>query len=266
MTIEGVGALSLLRSRALQVAETVARTNAWEEPSACAGWTVRDVFAHLAQMFRSVVDPDPALPSTGTAERDAEAGVEALRGEFADRIMELYRDASARGLGTLERIQHHGPDRELVMAELGSYPRHLLADAFVFDHYTHLEVDLVCHVPALTDERARGVEVARPVLTWMLAGLDQMCAGVAPALTDPIELDLSGPAGGRWLISGRSGGVAVTERLASAHTTDAAAAVISSSDRDFVEWATTRRPWAEVVRVSGDQQLAERVLNAINII
>lgn len=264
MTIQGANALPLLRGRALEVADAVARADAWREPSGCPGWSVADIFAHLTQMFRSVVDPDPALPSTGAAERDAAAAVEALRGETVDRVLETYRTLSTDGVRSLERIQHHNPDRDLVMAELGSYPRHLLADAFAFDHWTHLEIDLVGHVPALAAERGREVEVMRPVLTWMLAGLGQMCPDVVHALSAPVALELAGPAGGRWVIS-ESGGAAVVTELRSDEGT-AVAATIRSSDREFVEWATQRRPWTEVVRVSGDQQLAERVLNVVNII
>jgi hypothetical protein len=45
-----------------------------------------------------------------------------------------------------------------------------------------------------------------------------------------------------------------------------AAAVVRSTDHDFVIWGTRRAPWRDLVQITGDEDYATRVLDAINII
>jgi hypothetical protein len=92
----------------------------------------------------------------------------------------------------------------------------------------------------------------------MLAGLPQMCAAdLAGKLDAPINLVLSGPGGGEYVLS--SGGVTPGRD-------PSAAATVSSSAADFVLWGTQRRPWKSYVSVEGDEHAAAAVLDAINII
>jgi hypothetical protein len=150
------------------------------------------------------------------------------------------------------------------LADLGQYPMHQLADAFAFDHYCHLRMDLVApggplerSLPAPDDTRLG------PTIGWMLAGLPQMQPGLHTTveIDQPLALVLTGPGGGEWTIR-RDG-----ESLAIDDGVDPAAAATIESDGDaFVRWGTTRTPWREEALVRGDTGSAERFLDALNII
>lgn len=262
MTEAALAPLRELVSRATELMRIVDAEQAWGRPSACAGWSVQDVVAHLAQMFHSLYAPTDMPADSGVAERNADLAVEAVRGLSSSDIVAHYRSASEQGLAVLDKLQTSRPERPIPMAELGHYPRHLLADAFVFDHYCHLAHDLLgpaAPFPVPHDYRAP--EISDPVVGWMLAGLPQMCREpLLDVLDDVLLLELSGPAGGAWLVSP---GDDVTVAAPDA----AAAARVRSTDVAFTSWATRRSDWrtSDVV-LAGDTELATRVLDAINIV
>ena len=100
----------------------------------------------------------------------------------------------------------------------------------------------------------------------MLAGLPWMCADtITPVVDRPIVLELDGPGGGTWTIApgGRDEGRVRRHRRCRAGD---AAATVASTDHDFVIWGTQRRPWADYVKIEGDDAYAAPVLDAINII
>jgi hypothetical protein len=149
------------------------------------------------------------------------------------------------------------------MSELGTYPLHALADAFAFDMWCHLYVDLLSPGgPVQRDVPEPEDEVLGPGIGWMLAGLPQMCPEVSVVVDRPLALTLTGPGGGSWTLQPDDG---TPVRIVEGGQPDAAA-MVTSSAVDFVLWGTTRVPWRDCVTVDGDAAYAEKVLDAINIV
>ena len=140
---------------------------------------------------------------------------------------------------------------------------HELADAYAFDVYCHLHVDvlaprgpIVRQVPPPDDLRVR------PAVGWMLAGLPQMQGDAFAFVDRAIGLELTGVGGGRWsLAPGEAGRLVITPGTAADE-----AALVSSDARAFVVWGTKRADWREHATIDGDTALAERFLDTLNII
>jgi hypothetical protein len=48
--------------------------------------------------------------------------------------------------------------------------------------------------------------------------------------------------------------------------TQTPAATVTSTTEDFLAWSNQRLPWSELVQIDGDRPVAERFLNALNLI
>jgi len=220
----------------------------WSAPSGCAGWAVRDVVGHMTQLFRQVVDPGglpPPDPSLST-ERTQERWVEAMRQEPVERLVADYRTLGDQAIGALAGMQ--GNDTVVDLGDLGRHPLHLIANAFAFDHYTHIRVDLFAPAgplgadPPPTDERH--LEAAADSI---VAGIPQMSPD---AVTQPVELVLTGP-GGRTAHLGPDG---------------APDATVTSFVRDLVLWSTGRGSWRDLdVSISGDPAVAEHFCGTVHV-
>lgn len=150
-----------------------------------------------------------------------------------------------------------------MMSSLGTYPLHNMADLCAFDFYAHLRGDILAprgplrHQPPPPDE-AR----LRPAVGWLLAGLPNMQPGLIDSLTGAIQLTLTGPGGGGWMLEPEEG--RITVRPVTAHSR--AAATVGSTAHDFTAWVTTRSPWRDCTTVTGDHQVADRFLDALNLV
>lgn len=240
----------------------------WSAPSGCEGWSVQDVVTHMASALQLVADPehaefpDPALPT--------EAGLDAVvarrRSWTADETLGTYEQVSAKAIDALRGLQAEGVrDTELDLGGLGTHPMHLLANAFAFDLYTHLRIDLLApRGPLARDLPAPVDAVLEATVEWLLAGMPQMCTpALQPVLTRPWTLVLDGPGGGTWAISPSDSDRACTVGPGAAA---GAAATVTSSTADFVWWSTKRGDWRDRATVSGDVPYASAVLDAIDLI
>jgi ribonuclease I len=72
MTKRGVEAVTADSQEALALGESLT-SEEWMADSDCAGWSVKDVFAHLSSVFRQVADPTSAVEG---ATDDTEANQE----------------------------------------------------------------------------------------------------------------------------------------------------------------------------------------------
>jgi uncharacterized protein (TIGR03083 family) len=254
------------RDEVLNVARSLS-DDEWQLASDCEGWRVQDVIVHMADVCRAVVDPGALPPGVeGDIEASQSARVDARRDWSHDRVLAEYEDMSGKALQALEGLQTAGVAENVIpLDNLGSYPMHMIANAFAFDHFCHLRNDILRPngpidrpVPPVDDVRMRAT------LEWLMAGLPQMAPdAMRKAVTKPIGLRLSGPGGGEWTVtpSQGEGFVGVSEGVA-----EDAAAVVSSSGAEFVVWATRRRPWRERdVQVTGDEAYAQTVLDAIHV-
>ena len=238
----------------------------WLLPSACAGWTVRDVMGHMACTLHGVIDP-AFLPDTASGtERAMEPAVAERRTWPIEAVIEEYETYSEQAANVFASVQD-APLSEtmLAMGELGTHPMSILLSTFLFDGYTHLRNDILTPNGSIDRPQPPRDEMRlRPTIEWMIAGLPWMCADALAGVVDrPLVLALDGPGGGTWTIApgGGDGRVVVTENAAID-----AAATVHGSDHDFVIWGTRRAPWRDLVKIEGDDAYAARVLDAIKII
>jgi uncharacterized protein (TIGR03083 family) len=247
---------------------TVARTltaDEWARPSACTGWSVRDVVGHMACTVHGVVDR-AFLPNTpkGTV-RGTEPSVVERRAWPVEAVIDEYETYSEQA-GNLFADVQAAPlgDKVIPMADFGIHPMAILPSTYVFDAYTHLRNDILAPSGAIErPEPARDEMRLRPTVEWMLAVLPWMCADALRDVVDAsITLALRGPGGGTWTIApaGPDGRVALDEG-----TGTGAVATVRSTGHDFAMWGTRRTPWRDLVQIDGDEVYAARVLDAIDI-
>lgn len=257
-------AITALRSDHQALADTAATFTSedWATPSGCDGWAVRDVVAHMTQLFRLLVDPAslPA-PDPASTERTQDRYVDALRDVGPGEILDDYRTLGDQAIGVLEGLQDSEKPTDL--GDLGTHPRHLIANAYAFDHYTHIRVDLLAPLGPLP-HGAPPVDEQHltPAIDWMVAGLPQMDAAALAWLDAPLTLELTGP-GGRTVHIGPG-----TDGRVGASSGPGAdpVASVTSSTADLVLWGTRRRDWRDLdVRLGGDTTAAARFCDAVHV-
>lgn len=215
----------------------------WKSPSGCEGWSVQDVVAHMGALFWLAVDPS-ALPDTSglPTERAQDAIVESRRSWSSQQVLDDYATVSEQAL--LAAAAFETQDFVLELGDLGSYPANLLPNAYAFDHFTHIRLDLFAPRGPLT-AGAPPVDAVRvgPTLDWIEAAAPQQSAAVIAALPGAVEISVAGP-GGRVLTFG---------------TGD----VVARVDNDavtLVRWATGRGRWEDLtITASGDPDALETI-------
>jgi uncharacterized protein (TIGR03083 family) len=250
MTIEAVDALRADHA-SLAALATEFTPSEWSAPSACEGWSVRDVVAHMTQIFRQVVDPTslPPRDPSGSSERTQDRWVEAMRPLATQDVLDDYLNLGDQAIAVLAGLQ--GSDGPIDLGDLGTHPLHLVANALAFDHYTHIRADLLApRGPLQHAVPSAGAGHLGAVMDWMVAGFPQMNADELAWLDVPLALHLTGP-GGRSVAVGPDG---------------SAQADVWSSTADFVLWATKREDWRQLdVRIAGDEATAERFCDKIRV-
>jgi uncharacterized protein (TIGR03083 family) len=241
----------------------------WAAPSACPGWRVQDVVAHLASFFTILVHPATAKPLTSddVAEAVNEQAVSVRRAWTPAEVRADYARLAGPAVEALAGLQHPAvASRSVCMGDIGSYPLAALAEAACFDHLCHLVHDVLSPGGPVSRPRPP-LDVTRlgPALDWMLRGLPAMSdPGIAKALDRPIGLDLTGPGGRRVGLRRAPNDPATVEVVADAGGTSTD--VARSDGIDFLSWATRRTPWRDVVRLTGDRDHLARVLDLVRVI
>lgn len=235
----------------------------WSRPSGCSGWTVRDLVAHIGSNYKETVDPSPPPPEPILlpAERMMDLLVDARADWTHEQVLEEYLQYAPAAIEVLASMQEEPlASTRIPLADLGEYPMHQLADAFAFDGYCHLRVDLLGPLgPFTRDLDPPTAADLGPTIGWMLAGLPQMQPGLVNHLRAPIRLEITGPGGGSWFLDPRGDEIHVVED-------GEAATTVTTDGHDFVIWGTCRRPWRELATVTGDRAVAETFLDELNII
>jgi uncharacterized protein (TIGR03083 family) len=260
--------LASARLSTAELAEVVSLVDdeQWELPSACAGWRVIDIIAHLAALAHEAVEPpapDPSLPRN--RERYHDVRVNERRGWSHAEVIDEWRRFTPRQLKVLAAGQEMPRAEEPVeVAGLGTYPRHLLANTMAFNVLCHLRYDMLGPdgpLPFTVPEPAD--DLIAPAVEFMLAGLPQMQGRDLDAtVTDPLVLDLTGPGATTVTIlppDGPDGRLTVTPGANGTVRT-------RSTATDFIAWGTTRKPWREHCEITGDASAAEPFLDRLNIV
>ncbi|WP_319456014.1 MULTISPECIES: maleylpyruvate isomerase family mycothiol-dependent enzyme [unclassified Mycobacterium] len=234
----------------------------WDAPSRADGWRVRDVIAHLGATTGLMLGVGAHQMWGRGAEELNDVLVARRRSWTPPRVLAEFERYSGRAMTAL-KIVARAPlgSLRLPVAELGHYPLRLTPSLLLFDWHVHLRHDIAPAIglpaPPTDVDRMSGV------LEWMLAGMEQMNRTTMTWMDRPLNLQLTGLAGGRWHIAPGTGGrLHVTQRASSS----ARAEIVGRTD-EFPSWATTRTPWrASDVSLRGDTDYAERFLDALNII
>jgi len=250
MTREAVQALRADSEALLAAAETFTPDD-WSAASGCTGWSIRDVFIHLDNLFRLVTDPSSlprADPADGT-EQTQQKLVESRRGRSNAETLEMYRNTSAAALNVLEMLQDN--EEPIDLGDLGKHPTHMVPNAFAFDHFTHIRADVLGPLgPLATSAPPADALRLGAALDWMVAGIPQMNATALATVHGPVTLTLTGPAGRTVQLLGDGNPVAS----------------VTSSGFDFVLWGTQRRPWPQMaVEISGDQEVGAAFCDALHV-
>lgn len=260
MTSPAIQALRAEHSHALELFDSLT-ADEWARASGCAGWRVQDVAQHMASTFHSIADASSIeTGSTSDVEQNAEVPVQARRDWSVAQVMAEYREWSDKGIETLAGMQQ-APLAEMVvpLANLGSHPLRLLANAIAFDHYCHLRHDIGAAVRRAAD-LPHDPMVLEAAIEWMLAGIPQMNAEALAACDHGVNLvftDLRhsvhtlrpGAPGDLWTV---------------APGADDSLAIVVTSAHEFVSWATKRSDWRAHVQLT--DQAAAPTLDAINVI
>ena len=265
MSENGLAALRADREEVLAVARTLSPTE-WTEPSDCAGWRVQDVVNHMANVFRTFVDPGALAPGVpGKTEATQDAAVAACKSWTSDRVLADYEDMSSKGRQALAGLVT-GPmaDTVVPLDDLGSHPLHRLANALAFDHFCHLRNDIL-QPNGPVDRPTPPADALRvgATIEWLVAGVPQMSPpSLAEGLDRPIALRLTGAGGGEWTLRPGDGTrIEVVEG-----TSGDEAATITSPATEFIIWATHRRPWRDrEIAIDGDAAAATRALDAVHV-
>ena len=236
----------------------------WSMPSGCQGWTVKDLVAHMSSNFKEVVEPSPPPPEPVDlpAERLMDLLVEPRKDWSNADVRDEYLGFCDGAVGVLTALQEEPLSSTVIpLADLGHYPMNQLADAFAFDHYCHLRIDLLQPTgPIVRTLPAPDDDLVAPAVGWMLTGLPQMQPGLEQHVTGSIRLVLTGTGGGSWRIARAGDAIVVTVDDTPADVT------VTSSAHDFVLWGTKRTAWRDACTVEGDAAVAETFLDALNIV
>jgi uncharacterized protein (TIGR03083 family) len=263
MSEDGLRAVEVLASRYAEVVRSL-RSDEWTLPSRCPGWSVQDLVAHTGSNFHVVAEPDVAPKDPPPIAEDLQdLLVEERRGWSAEQVADEFERYREPALAAFRAVQAEPlASSPLTMSELGTYPMHTLADAFAFDLWCHLHVDLLAPTgPVQREVPAPEDDLVKPGIGWMLTGLPQMCPSVSKVLDRPLGLHLTGPGGGQWTLQPGHPYLVVADG-----DDEAAAARVTSSAVEFILWGTARVPWREYASVDGDAGYAARILDEINIV
>lgn len=238
----------------------------WELPSACAGWRIIDVVAHLGALAYEAVfppEPDPTWPKN--RERYHDLRVDQRRSWSRAQVIDEWHRYAPQQLELLEAGQEAPQATQPVTVPgLGTYPRHLLANTTAFNVLCHLRFDMLAPdgpLPFTVGEPTD--DLVAPAVEFMLAGLPQMQGPELDAtVSEPVVLDLTAPGATTATVLPADG----PNRRLSVVPGSHGATRIRSSAIDFIAWATTRKPWRGYCEITGDASVATPFLDCLNII
>jgi uncharacterized protein (TIGR03083 family) len=261
---EGLNAVRLAVAEVKSVITSLT-DDEWLMPSGCAGWSVKDLVAHMSSNYKEVCEPSPPPPEPVNlpAEQLMDLLVEPRKQWSNSEVRDEYLAYCDGAVLALTALQDEPLASTMVpLADLGTYELHQYADAFAFDHYCHLRVDLLAPAGPIQRE-VPAADAARlgPAIGWMLTGIPQMQPGLAQTLKAPIAFTLTGPGGSTWRLATSDGALTVTEG-----TQGDEVAAVTSDGHAFIIWGTCRESWKAHCRVEGDATVASTFLDALNIV
>jgi hypothetical protein len=261
---EGLAGMELAANELLGIADKLSDQQ-WLEPSGAGGWSVKDVVCHAGCLmeFRVAAVGGAEAPPMGI-ERINDALVAEKRHLSGAETIDFVRGALAVALQTFGSLQEEPlASTRAQLADLGKYPLHSIVDMFTFDISCRLLYDLLLPRGPIDAEVAPlDKRLLGPAVSWLLGGIPQMQPTLPESFIGTLTLVLTGPAGTTVEIRSNGGAIGVSERIESQKSL----ATITSDTTDFMAWSTTRIPWAGVVSIEGDTDVATKFLDGLNSI
>jgi uncharacterized protein (TIGR03083 family) len=228
VTAGAIESLRADRAALLEIGASLAPAD-WRAPSGCAGWSVQDVVAHMGALYWLTVDRSALPDTTGVATEQAQDQLVAARRSWSPtQVLDDYETVSAKALDALGHLETL--EVEIPLGDLGTYPAWLLANAYAFDHYTHIRADLFAPRGPLTGSPPPSDELRLvPTIEWIVAAAAQQNERLVADLGGAVAVEVVGPAARRFTIG--DGAVVAT---------------VTCGAHDLVLWSTQRASWDEL--------------------
>lgn len=241
-------------------------------PTACPGWSVKDVLAHVVSLEEYLATgelPDVEVPPseriTTDFQRLTERGVLALRDVAHDELLERLRVAHEQRVAVL-----YGSPLELdtpITGLWGPAPARDVLRVRTFDTWTH-EQDVREAVGRHGNLDCAAAAIALDTLDAALPRIVARSAGIEPGHT--VVLDVTGPVLGRLGVrveehDGRPHGVRLFTGEADGEAVDSEVTTITASTQALTRRAAGRGTTDDVhwTVATGSEEVARRVLDAL---
>ena len=260
--LDRVGALRAERAAVIDLCRPLTESQ-WSTSSRCAGWSVKDVLAHMAAACHGTFTPWVVkMMRSSNLERSNDADVAERRARPAADVFGEY-EVWSRRFARMQSALQRPPlgSIPIRLGELGSYPARLLTSAIVFDSHVHLRHDIATALDATVPRS--DANVVAVTLEWMMAGLATMSGDALDWMDRSVELRLQGDGGGTWGVVGTAPG---EPRVVSGPVQNPAATVESGAE-GFAIWATGRQAWrSSDVSLQGDEEFGTRFLDSVRVV
>lgn len=242
----------------------------WVRPTACAGWTVADVVAHvvggdLGNLARrrdgwAPVKPEVGEEIVGFVNRFNEAWFVAARRISPALLTDLIEHLGGQVVGYFSSLDPFALGGAVTWAGPEPAPVWLDVAREYTERWLHQQ-----HVRDATGRPGqREPPFLAPVLATFARALPTAYRDVDAPGGSAVAVTIDGPAGGRWWIAREGGGWRLYQGLADEPA--ASAAMDEETAWRLLTRGLTRQAARERVRLVGDETLATRVLDAVAII
>jgi uncharacterized protein (TIGR03083 family) len=180
----------------------------WHRPTACTGWTVHDVVAHMIGQAEGMARPDRMFRRILRARRHGTAGLLDRQNQYQvqDRV-------NVPDQQLVTELQHWGDKAVRAARRIPAPPRRLMRLSLFFPEEAKLlpedSFDYLLRVLMARDAWMHRLDIA--AATSQALALDQHDGHVVGQVVRDLAtfwtgqalfLELSGPAGGRWIVGG----------------------------------------------------------------
>jgi uncharacterized protein (TIGR03083 family) len=266
MSKAGLEGMQIATADIITVAKSLS-ADEWVLPSAAESWSVHDVVAHAGNLLTVVMQAvagELKAPDGMGIEKLNDVQVAEAKSKTPEELIDFLESQLEKAIPAFTPLQEEPYySMEAALLDLGTYQLHAVVDMFTFDFTTHLRFDILApRGPVKREMEPLGEAILGPAISWLLGGIPKMQRDLWAHLDGPVGLILTGPAATSVVFTPVDGGIVITD-LEMESTVPLA--TVSSPSSDFLAWSTTRLPWRESVVIQGDENVAGRFFDALNL-